>query len=216
MIAPVTQVQGTWLKDLPGAQGNASVFNITTNPFGLGIADNRRAPAEWRFKWIFSPTALCDGQTVDAVAHFIDDDVGLLCSVITVGGVPQSASVNAMADYVFSPSPVATDGSSGTEAVIVGPGFSTQFGMPLLQYFDLNGNLVAQTSADAVAADGSWMSSPIPDISQLPVGTYVGFLNNANASGDYDVLGVTSVRVVPPLLPPPQDPCPGNICINQS
>jgi len=88
--------------------------------------------------------------------------------------------------------------------------------MPLIQYFDLNGNLVAQTNADAIAVDGTWMSAPVPDISQLPVGTYVGFLNNANSSGGYDILGSVSLQVVlPPPPPPPTDPCPGGICINQ-
>ncbi len=111
--------------------------------------------------------------------------------------------------------PIATDRSTGDEAFILGSGFNQQFGMPLLQYFDLNGNLVAQSSADAVAADGSWMSTPVPDISQLSVGTYVGILNNANSAGGYDILGVVSVQVVPPPPPPPIDPCPGGRCINQ-
>jgi hypothetical protein len=123
----------------------------------------------------------------------------------------------ATADFVFSPNPIATDGSSGSEAIVTGSGFSAQYGMPLLQYFDLNGNFVTQANADAVAADGSWISSPIPDISQLPLGTYVGFMKNANSSGGYDLVGATSVQVVLPRSPPsPPDPCPTNPCMPQN
>jgi hypothetical protein len=217
VIAPVTQVKGTWVKDQPGAQGNPSTFNLTTNSAGVGVSNNGRAPADWKFVWVFSLVAPCEGQSVTVTVHFVDDDVGLLCSVEVVGGVAQSATGNAMADFVFSPNPLVTDGSSGNEAFISGQGFSKQYGMPLLQYFDLNGNLVTQTNADGVAADGSWISAPVPDVSQLPLGAYVGFMSNANASGGYDLVGATSVQVtLPPPPPPPPDPCPTNPCMPQN
>lgn len=196
VIAPVVQIKGEWVKDEPGAQGNASTWNQTTNGAGIGIINNGRVPADWKFTWVFSLVSACEGQSVTATAHSVDDVVGLLC---TVTDVTFGASTN---DDVFSPAPVLTDGSTGSEAYITGSGFSSQYGMPLLQYFDLNGNLVAQTNGDGVASDGSWMSSPIPDISQLPLGTYVGFISNANVNGGYDLVGATSVQVESPPSPP--------------
>lgn len=211
VIAPVTQIKGTWVKDEAGAAGDPSTWTQTSNAGGVGIVANGRINADWKFEWVFSLVAACEGQTVTATPHFVDDDVGLLCSVTEVVFGATTA------DYVFSPDPVATDGSSGSEAFITGAGFRSQYGMPLLQYFDLNGNLVAQANADAVASDGSWMSSPIPDISQLPLGTYVGFISNANSSGGHDLLGSTAVQVaLPPPPPPPPDPCPTNPCMPQN
>lgn len=204
VIAPVTQVQGKWRSDLPGAAGNPSTFTLTTNSAGVGIASNGRAPANWNFEWLFSLVSACEGQSVNAVVHFVDDDVGLLCVVTTVAG-GESATGSTTADFVFSPTPVVTDGSSGSEAFVTGQGFSPQYGMPLLQYFDLNGNLVARANADSVASDGSWISSPMPDVSQLLDGTYVGFVSNANANGGYDLVGATTVQVVPPPIPPPDN-----------
>jgi hypothetical protein len=216
VIAPLTQIQLSWKKDLPGAVGDSQTQIITTNSTGLGIVPNGRAPATWHFKWLFSLTGPCEGQELDANAKEIDDDVGLLCTVTDFPSGAQTATASGMPDYQFSPNPIATDRSTGDEAFILGSGFNKQFGMPLIQYFDLSGNLVAQTNADAIAADGTWMSAPVPDISQLSVGTYVGFLNNANSSGGYDILGAVSLQVaLPPPPPPPPDPCPGGRCINQ-
>jgi len=215
IVAPVVQIQMTWKKDLPGAVGNAATQNVTTNSAGIGIASNARVPATWNFKWVFSLVGPCEGQNLDADAHFVDDDIPLVCTTEIIGGVEQ-ATASVLPDYSFAPNPIATDGSSGSEAVISGPNFSGQFGMPLVQYFDLNGNLITQANAVSVAANGTWMSAPVPDISLLPVGTYVGLLSNANANGGYDIIGSVTVQVVPPPPPPPPpDPCPGGRCLNQ-
>lgn len=216
VVAPLVQLNLTWVNDLPGAIGSASPQTVTTNSAGVGIVANGRVPATWKFDWVFSLTGPCEGQSITADAKEIDDDVGLLCTVENFPGADiHTVSSSEMPTYNFSPNPIATDGSSGSQAVISGPGFNTQFGMPLVQYFDLNGNLVTQASATAVASDGSWMTSPVPDISQISDGTYVGLLSNANSSGGYDILGAVTVQVVPPPPPPPPpDPCQGGRCIN--
>jgi hypothetical protein len=216
-VAPTVQIQLTWQKDLFGAAGDANPQTVTTNSGGVGIVNNGRTPATWNFKWLFSLTGPCVGQSLNADAHFVDDDVPLVCTVFTRGG-DQEVTSTELPDYSFSPDPVITDGSAGSEALISGQGFNSQFGMPLVQYFDLNGNLVAQASATTVAGDGTWMSAPIPDVSQLSPGTYVGLVSNANSSGGYDILGSISVEVTLPTAPspPPPDPCPDSICPNQS
>jgi hypothetical protein len=215
VVAPLVQIKMTWKKDLPGAVGNTATQNVTTNAAGVGIASNARVPATWNFKWVFALVGPCEGQNLDADAKEVDDDIGLVCTVETIGGADQ-ATASVLPDFSFSPNPIATDGSSGSEAFISGSNFSAQFGMPLVQYFDLNGNLITQSNADAVAPNGTWMSAPVPDISQLPVGTYVGLLNNANPNGGYDIIGSVTVQVVPPPPPPPPpDPCPDGRCINQ-
>src|SRR5207302_9332460 len=121
-ITPATQIQGTWVRDQPGATGDPSTWTKTSNVAGVGIVPNGRINADWKFQWTFSPVAACDGQTVTATVHFVDDDIILVCTVTT-------AVLVTTTDFVFSPMPIATDGSSGTEAFITGNGFSSQYGM---------------------------------------------------------------------------------------
>lgn len=203
-------VQGHWEKDQPGASGDASPFSVTTNLVGLFPLPGKRAPATWNVSWISGGPPPCAGLTASNTvsAGAVEEFICFITEVI--GGLENSG-------FAFSPGTIVTDGSSGSEAVITGAGFSSQYGLPLLQYFDLNGNLVAQTNVSTVAGDGSWVSAPIPDISQLGVGTYVGIVKNANSSGGYDFLGAAAVQVVlPPPPPPPPDPCPTNPCAPQS
>lgn len=111
----------------------------------------------------------------------------------------QGDQIGGQQDFIFSPHPIYTDGSSGNTATIRGQGFSAQYGMPLIQYVDLGGNLIAQANVTAVAPDGTWASAPMPDVSQVEVGSYSGVISNANANGGYDFLGITSVTVLDPI-----------------
>jgi hypothetical protein len=175
------------------------------------VADGKRAPATWKVTWVSGGSDACDGMngTTDITVGQV---VQASCEVTVI---ETAVDIHPTA-YSFSPTPIYNDGSSGDTALIAGPGFSAQFGMPLVQYFDLSGNLLAQTNVTAVASDGSWASGPVPDISQLGVGTYVGIVSNAKADGSYGSLGAVPVNVMlPPPPPPPPDPCPGGRCINQ-
>ena len=73
--------------------------------------------------------------------------------------------------------------------------------MPLVQYVDLSGNLIAQANVTSVASDGSSASAPMPDVSQVVIGSYYGIVYNANASGGFDFLAITSVTVLDPPTP---------------
>ena len=209
----------TWLNDVPGftAVGDPSPFQNTTNAAAIGVSLNGRVPALWAVSWLAGGPAQCIGAPDDPVlGHFQSNPqraTEVICFDRTGAG---SDTVRGSQDFTFSPSPLYTDGSSGDSATISGQGFSSQYGMPLLQYYDLSGNLVNQTNANAVASNGTWITAPIPDISQVQIGSYVGFLYNKNASGSYTYLGTASVTVLNPPPPPPTDPCPTNPCINQN
>jgi hypothetical protein len=70
-----------------------------------------------------------------------------------------------------------------------GPGFSTDYGMPNVQYYDPNGVLVAQMSATSISSDGQSLTAPTPALSGVSAGVYVGLINNVNADGSYQPLG---------------------------
>lgn len=209
----------TWLNDVPGftAVGDPSSFTNTTNAAAIGVSLNGRVPAMWAVSWIAGGPAQCVGAPDDPIlGHFQSNPqraTEVICFDRTGSG---SGTVRGSQDFTFSPSPLYTDGSSGGTATISGQGFSSQYGMPLLQYYDMSGNLVNQANADAVASDGTWISASVPDLSQLQLGSYVGFLYNKNASGSYTYLGTASVTV---LNPPPSGgggPCPTNPCMPQN
>jgi hypothetical protein len=96
----------------------------------------------------------------------------------------------------FSPAPTFTNVTSGTITAL-GTGFSATNGMPLFQYFDLNGTLVAQTNATSVASDGNSAAGPVPsNIGSVPPGFYLGRVSNAAPGGSYTYLNSGGVIVV--------------------
>jgi hypothetical protein len=158
----------------------------------------------WAVSWLAGGPAQCIGAPDDPVlGHFQSNPqrtTEVICFDRTGSG---NDSVRGSQAFTFSPPSIYTDGSSGNTATISGQGFSSQYGMPLLQYYDMSGNLVNQTNANAVASDGTWIAAAIPDLSQVQLGAYVGFLYNKNASGSYTYLGTASVDVLNP--PPPSN-----------
>ncbi len=214
--APGVTVRGEWQKDLIGAAGDPSTFTVVTNVLGLAALGSARAPATWKVTWLSGGGQgnLCDGQSST-------DDIALnsielfVCTIFRFGtGASVSTSASASA-FSFLPNPLDISAPPGT-VTITGQGFTAQYGMPLVRYFDLSGNLLGQSNAQSVAPDGTWIQAPTQDVSSLPSGTYVGFLYDANASGGWDFLGTVPVTVVAPTPPPPPPPDDGcNPCLIQ-
>jgi hypothetical protein len=191
---PQVRLGGTFkLPDLAGAQGDASAWNVTTRAEGLGVVSNGRAPANWHVTWVTGGfETACFGLSTDL---FVDlhQISGLLCEVF----VFEPANLGQSASFHFSPNPIHTANPPGT-VTITGTGISSQNGMPLLQYYTLDGTLVNQAYATAVAGDGSWLQAPVPSLAGLQAGTYVGFIYNENADSSYSYIGTSAVDVIVP------------------
>jgi hypothetical protein len=84
---------------------------------------------------------------------------------------------------------VAYVSSSTASATVVGEGLTSTYGMPLVQYYTLDGTLVAQENATSVASNGASMQIPGFSTTQLPVGTYDAIVSNAASGGGYTYLG---------------------------
>jgi hypothetical protein len=67
--------------------------------------------------------------------------------------------------------------------------------MPLVQYCTMSGTFVSQEQATSVASGGTSMQISLFNISQLPVGTYAGFISNAGPNGTWNYLGTAGVSV---------------------
>ncbi len=73
--------------------------------------------------------------------------------------------------------------SSGT---VSGPGgMSAAYGMPIVEYYDVNGYFTGSVAATYVSPDGTWLQAPQPDLSGTYSGTYTVHVYNADSGGVY-------------------------------
>jgi hypothetical protein len=179
----------------PGAPGSVGFWTRRTNALAeLDILDGI-APGDW---FIASLDGVCQGTGFQT---FIQrgQNKNISCRV------PEHP-------FFFFASPDYIDVDSPPSSVTIsGSGIDTSSGMPTVEYWDQNGYLVAQQQASQVAADGTWLSGPTPDLSQVYSGNYL--LRIRSATGE--VIGDAAVQVFrfePPPPPPDEDPC----SLNQS
>jgi hypothetical protein len=92
-----------------------------------------------------------------------------------------------------------------TTATIEGSGMSSDGGLPVVEYYDMNGTLVAQQTASDLSADGTLLSMSLPDLSAVAGGRYLITVRNADGTvagdGVVDLFHYSSV---------PSDPGPGD------
>ena len=193
-LAPGTSLSGAWQSDGPNAAGSAAPWSVLTDSTALGVINNGRVPATWQVNWNFNAEfPQCTGHSTTATPGYPGVVEEINCYEVVLGS----------ATFSFTPNPINLN-SPGAVSTIHGSGFSSTYGMPLVQYYDMNGNLIDQMNATSVAADGSSISAAMPNLTGLPAGTYAGIINNVNSSRSYTYLGSLSVTVTNP----PPSPCP--------
>jgi hypothetical protein len=219
VVFPGETLKGNWQNDCsPGSpQGSAQPWVDTSNFEGAIIVVNGRTCATWFISAENGPCIGLGGNVFIKQSVPYNVTVTSLCQ-ISPQGVPIIASDDPTSVYfypfrIFNQNP---SQSPTVSAVIPGSpvGFTSTYGMPLFQYFDSSGTLIAQEYATSVtiASDGTSATGPMPsNISQAPPGVYVGLAKNATASGTYSVLGEGAITVLSgtgqPPPPPPPPPC---------
>ena len=170
----------------------------TTEFFDRNVLHNARfegakVPGVWRF--IASGYAGCPGLVPAEKEMKSGNKIRLTCFTIGVG--------------FFSASPDAVDvNAPPSTGTITGSGISTTYGMPVVSYYDENGYLLAERTATAVAADGTWLQGPVPDFSGSYNGQYTLVVNNKNADGSPAIIGTALIDVYGFYIPPPPEPEP--------
>lgn len=186
---------GVRQKDFAGAAGDSTLCDVETDDRGRAGCTHGRAPAVWEFVYWGNRADLnfCINQRFAVFAAPLTTS-DILCTE-TVGifftTVPDTVDVQA-------PPPTVT---------VYGQGISTTYGMPVVEYWNEFGAVVGQATADEVAPDGTWISTPTPYIDPNITygGAYTVGINNVMADGTYDTVGFASLTVVnsnPPQLPP--------------
>ena len=188
-------IHGDWVSDGTAPVGDPSSWTLTSGANTATIlVVNGRISAYWNLSWESpSPWAGCASlPTVKAYLPFNVPNMDLISFTCVLQQLPALSSA---LGFTFTPTPTYIGVTNGTISAN-GNGFKSTYGMPLFQYFDNNGNLVAKTTATSVATDGSTASGPVPsNIGSVPGGVYVGLISNANASGGYSLLGSATMEV---------------------
>lgn len=203
VVAPGTSISATWKEDQAGAAGDASDWTVKTNSLALGTVQNGRVPATWDATWgssDFPPAQDCAGIHVTLKPSVKGALEEVACILQEVAGGPPIITDD--------PNPIGIEPASINPVnppqsfTITGSGFSSANGMPVVQYFDLQGNLVVQQAVDSVSSDGTTLVSTTPGLSQLPAGVYAGVVNNVAPDGSYQFLGTGTVEVTAPIYRP--------------
>lgn len=185
-------VTASWQTDRSGAAGNnRGPINQQTDQFGDINVNDGRSPATWRFG---ESDGACAGQFVVLDVER-NKERSLTCFII---GLRAFNSFPFVVNTAFTPQMI----------TVTGDGMSAAYGMPVIRYFDLDGNLIAHTFAEEVAWDGTWLTASTTDLSGVASGNYSVMISNKNADGTWASVGATSIEVFHYTEPPPDpEPC---------
>lgn len=148
----------------PPTTGSEITFTgVRTNGSAYFDADNGIAPADWFIK---ETDGGCAGQEIEERIN---------------PGESEDVYCNAISIFAFVSNPSYIDaGFPPSYVTVSGTGLSTVGGMPKVEYFDQNGNLVDEVVAFEVASNGTWARGYTPDLMNQLSGSYTMRVRNPN------------------------------------
>ncbi len=157
----------------------------------------------------------------DANAYWNFQRIGGHCALrqafgyISCGGTV-SLDCPVASSFAMTPDSIDVNAPPAT-ATFTGAGLDATYGMPTLEFYDEYGTFFAQTTANSVSADGTWLQTSVPSLAGLYSGTYTVVIVNATADGSRNAVGTASVWVYGnDMPPPPPDPLPDpNPCTSE-
>jgi hypothetical protein len=198
-----TSVSGFWISDTGTTTGTRTSFAGFTNSGAFMSIPDGRVPANWR---ILANNGACLGVLENPVRN------------VTVGST-QKARCLVSTLFALTAAPASINLASPPSTVSIGGGgFSTTYGMPVVDYYDqYSGILVASATASSVSGDGSSLDVVTPDLSGVYTGGYNIVVSNKTSDGSSTMVGIASFSaccIDPPPPDPPDDPPPcENICL---
>ena len=167
-----------------GATGDLQAFFLNSGNNGYVDVDGGRAPASWTFG---ETNGSCAGKSTTNRIPAPGVDWDLKCLPVEL--IP-----------FFTVSPQVIDVNAPPASIVInGSGISSAGGMPMVEYYNLYGTLVAQAAASQVAYDGTWLSGPTPDLAAVCSGRYLLTVRNS----DGRIAGNAVVDVIDYIAPPP-------------
>jgi hypothetical protein len=177
--------------------GTIGAFSGTTNSDAYYDVTGGKTPARWRLGEGNGP---CAGQSVTIDITFAGSTRNLDCR-----DLPSTF-------FSFLPSVIQRDTPPAT-ITIEGTGISSTGGMPTVEYYDLNGTLVAQNTAIEVASGGTALTAPAPNTSLFASGAFIALVRNADGNSPGNgVVVIFDFLQPPPDDPPDEESCGFDIC----
>ncbi|HYK20281.1 MAG TPA: hypothetical protein VEV42_06085 [Pyrinomonadaceae bacterium] len=202
---PNVECAGQWESDAMnlGPIGGINTFFQGNSGEGKLLVPNARTPAFWRLGEFSGP---CVNQSF-VIGIRQNDAVEMNCDLTRVHLGPP-----------FSLSPSGIDlGSLSTTLTITGQDIDATYGMPLVEYYNEDGNLVAQMQAASVAPDGTSLTVSTPDFSSSTSGEYLLVISNVRSNSSLEMIGSATLYVYafdpPPPPPPDPGPCGDQPCL---
>jgi hypothetical protein len=198
-----TSVSGTWLNDTGTPTGSTTSFSGFTNSGAFMNISDGRVPANWR---ILANNGAC--------FQFLEPSV----RNVTAGST-QKARCVVSTHFFLTASPSSINLASPPPTVSIGGGgFTTTYGMPVVEYYDqYSGLLIGNATASSVSGDGSSLEVVTPSLSGVYTGGYNIVVSNKLADGSNTMVGIAAFSaccIDPPPPDPPDDPPPcEDICI---
>lgn len=163
--APNIGVNGNFERHIDNAtpsSGSVAGFTGVTNSSAYFDVNSAKLPGVWRLGETSGP---CAGQHIFATIFVRGHTAPLDCRDIPI------------TFFNFLPSMIQRDYPPAS-ITIEGIGISSQ---ATVEYYDLNGTLVAQSTATEVAG-GTLLTAPGPNVSLFSSGAYVALVRNADGS----------------------------------
>lgn len=183
VVDPYRGVAGNWnTNSLPD---NASYTDVTqfftrTGGDGKSFISRGRSTALWDFYYTDGP---CYFQGITTLYADQGQYTPLTCNPrIFFLFTPSPESIN-----IIAPPPTFTLSSTDVGSI------DTTYGMPMLEFYNEYGDLVAQTLATSVSSDGSWLQADMPDVSYCFTDSYGIAIKNTTADGTWDYFGVATI-----------------------
>jgi hypothetical protein len=174
-----------------GATGTVREFDVTSNWQSKAIVPNGVAPAFWTVKgeegWTF----------IDGAGFFgpprIASCIGKIGVITPKRGefndLECRPDIGVVGPILFPRSINVTE--SAVEIQMGGEGVATTYGMPTIQFYDMYGTYVAQTTATSIDTDyGQWAKGWSGCLAGMPAGTYRLDLINGTADGYGERVGM--------------------------
>lgn len=178
--------------------GNVGAFSGATNNDAYYDVGGGKTPATWRLGEGNGP---CSGQSITQFILNAGSTITLDCR-----NIPSTF-------FSFLPSTILRDYPPESIS-IEGTGISSTGGMPTVEYYDLNGVLVAQSTVTQVASGGTSLTAPAPSLSQFSSGAHIAIVRNSDGTVPGNgVVVIFDYFQYPNDPPPPPESCgPQLIC----
>ncbi|MFY9619864.1 MAG: hypothetical protein WAM70_06955 [Pyrinomonadaceae bacterium] len=188
--APNIGVNGNFEHHIDNAtpsSGSVAGFTGVTNNSAYYDVNSAKLPGVWRLGETSGP---CAGQHIFATIRVRGHTAPLDCRDIPI------------TFFNFLPSMIQRDYPPAS-ITIDGTGITAQGGMPTVEYYDLNGTLVAQSTASEVASGGNSLTAPAPNLSLFGSGAYIALVRNADGNSPGNGVVVIFDYFESPSEPPP-------------